>query len=437
MAPYQPEDMNQAIVETPFGGRGLVVRTRADGIKEVRLLDWDMAMSSKRTAMLYTAQKYPSVAPTIGDPVMTSFGRGIVVELRSGADAEAGVVVVTLTNWRLAQRSRVTCYLQPQEVHVVRPKTLAEMDTYERVEQAQTMKNSASAMFVSKHYDKALTMYAEAVDAVRYVQHDSNSNNYVRADLVVVMITCCNNAGTCCIQLSKWDEAVKFSRNALVLLDALYAKRGMKLHTILNQEGIHDAQLFGEWRVKSYILTGRAWVEKHEYQQALEALKTAQDMIVQYATPPTETETKANNLKNSNHNLLTQEKEVKRLQTHCMVKRKLEKKKEKLRAQAMFGATSRGLEEEIKIPTTNNLTPPITVETPTSVDGSVARSIPAFKKKVSFKDPLSDNDDSDSPSEDEALVPWYHEHFEALVLLTGVVGGIALTFFAFSKRSRQ
>ena len=229
---YQPEDENQAIVETPYGGRGLVVRTRREtAIQEIRLLEWEMAGVAKLKPMLYTAQSYPSVAPLMGDDVLTTFGRGTVVELRP-----TQVVGVELTHWRLAKRSRVRCYLQRKDIRVLRKKTIAEMDGYERVAHAQQLKLQANACFSRKLYDQALLTYAEAVEAVRYVQNDSNSDNQVRADLVTVMITCCNNAGTCCVQLAKWDEAIKFSRNALVLLDALHNKRGLQIHTVLNRD---------------------------------------------------------------------------------------------------------------------------------------------------------------------------------------------------------
>lgn len=439
---HQPEDENQAIVETPYGGRGLVVRTRRQtGIKEIRLLEWEMAGVAKLKPMLYTARSYPSVAPLMGDDVLTTFGRGTVVELIRPTQ----VVVVELTRWRLANRSRVKCYLQRKDVQVLRKKTMAEMDGYERVAHAQQFKLKANAHFSHKLYDQALLTYAEAVEAVRYVQHDSNSNNQVRADLVTVMITCCNNAGTCCVQLAKWDEAIKFSRNALVLLDALHNKRGLQIHTVLNRDGIHDAQLFGEWRVKSYILTGRALAEKQIYPEAMDALKLAHDTIVEYTTANTD-DTAA--IAKSIHNLNIQGKEVKRLHALCVNKRKLEKKKEKQRAQAMFGGpiatnatTSPKNEDEGQLhaaealaerptPTVHEAIhdePTLPVEIPTT------RSIPNLKKRVSFKDPV---DDDDEPTEtDEG--PWYHEHFEALVLLAGILGGAALTALVLSKRSSR
>merc|ERR1712194_93214 len=120
------------------------------------------------------------------------------------------------------------------------------MDAHEKVALAENQKLKATGYFTQKKdYDLALTTFASAVDAVRNVQHDHTSTNAVRADLVVVMVTCSNNAATFSIKLRKWDKASRFAKNALILVDALYGKRGKKIHTILNKEGTIDAKLFG------------------------------------------------------------------------------------------------------------------------------------------------------------------------------------------------
>merc|ERR1712226_1028868 len=172
-------------------------------------------------------------------------------------------------------------------------------------------------------YEAALNKYSKAVDAIRHVQHDNFSSNEIRADLVMIMITSCNNAATCCRQLQRWDDCVKFAKNALVLLDALYQKRGLRIHTILNSDGFKDSKLFSEWRVKSYVLISRAHFAKHKYEDAMEALDAAKRIITQgVAKTPM---------------LASQQKEVEKLVAHCTRELKLIKRKERKRAQAMFG----------------------------------------------------------------------------------------------------
>lgn len=494
-----PEDKDQRIVQTPFG-KGLVVRTRKDdGIHEICLHSWGeeegevpktkqsrttttTASSSsssipKNSMMLYTNQTYPSIQPKPKHEVLTSFGRGRVVEVRSDDnddDTDNSVVVVELSDWRLAGRSLVRCYLPASSssfsssgsnghVQVVRSRSLSEMNAYERVRYAQELKALAAEAFRQKNHRLALDTYSSAVDAVRNVQHGNDSNNHVRADLVVVMITCCNNAGTCCIQLLQWDEAMRFAQSALLLLQALYQKRGMRIHTILTQQdGLTDSKLFGEWRVKSHLLQGRALMEKHRYQEALDALETlALPILDQYPTQ-----------------LAAQEKQVRNLLAHCAQKRKHEKKLEKKRAQAMFGAstnnqttsTTNGITTKKKSTLNGTTATTMNGTTTTAMNGTTkenqqeSRGIEftngnhhyaernkdttttttttGAKKKVSFSRQLEQHQQApqqqqqqqyDDEEEEEVEQSWLEEHKEALIL-TASAGLAAAALLLLRKR---
>lgn len=426
MAParkYTREDKNQALVLTQFG-RGLVIRSnREDGIREVQLTEWEMASSRRGVppnAMLYTPQTFPSVKPLKGDNVVCQWGRGVVHEIRRD-----GTIVVQLSSWRLANRSLVKCYLEPSAVQVVRKKTKSEMDVYERVELANEFKARANSQFAHKMYEPAVVTYSQAVDAVRYVQHDATSSNEVRADLIVAMITCSNNAGTCSVQLHKWDQAIQFAKNALVLIDALYPKRGSRIHMILNRDGHPDSQIFGEWRVKSYLIMARAQFERKDYDTALETLKGANAILNEYEVKtPT---------------LVSQEKEVIKLKAHCDREDKIVKRMEKKRAKAMFGggsSTSKGTEQAKN--GEGNGQPELAPTAPTSpssrkptikptnpirsheeyTDGAELKTPQNVSKRVSFSVP-----EAEEFAEEE--VSWYEEHMEAMIL-TAVVGLIAV-----------
>jgi hypothetical protein len=281
---YYVGDKDQRLVQTPYG-TGLVtrIRPRVDPnirpIQEIRLLEWEKAakasqVQSKRATVLYSTAEYDSVPPKKGDDVITSYGRGTITEfvtvrlLNKGkvnpvTKQPIGEQVLTkfhvqINSWRLAGRSRVKCYLFSDQVKVVRKKTIMEMNAVERVDFAMKQKQGASRIFADKRYQEALNVYAGCIDAVRYIQHDTNNDNECRADLIDVMVTCSNNAATCCVQLQLWEEAFKFAKNALILLNALYDKRGAKIHGILNKDNGHcDAKMFGEWRVKSHIILAR------------------------------------------------------------------------------------------------------------------------------------------------------------------------------------
>mmetsp|Transcript_40000 Transcript_40000/g.96516 ORF Transcript_40000/g.96516 Transcript_40000/m.96516 type:complete len:375 (-) Transcript_40000:1394-2518(-) len=233
-------------------------------------------------------------------------------------------LVVRISSWRLARRSVVTCYLSKGCVRVVQPIPVSRMNIYEKIEHAQDLKAEASVCFTSKRYQEALALYAKAVDTVRYIQHDANSSNENRADLLVVMISCCNNAGTSCYQLKQWEDCIKFGQSALNLLEALYRKRETsKLLEVLRQDGFNDSKLFGIWRVKSLLLVSRGLLGRSLPEEAIKKLKTASDIISSY--------------KSIEPGLSGLEKEVRNTYNRCKHQSKLNKQKEKQRAVAMFG----------------------------------------------------------------------------------------------------
>jgi tetratricopeptide (TPR) repeat protein len=335
-----PEDKTQYIVQTPYG-RGMVVRTRttSDGHihRELELMDWVRATTGMdRPATLYTTQTdFPSVPPHVGDEVVTLYGRGVVEQIRQ--DTDMAFAVVKLSSWRLAGRSRVTCTLALLSVQVVRTQRLYEMNVYEKVDYAQQLKQEASTFFARKDYPQALTLYARAVDAVRYVQHQADSSNHVRADLLLLLITCSNNAATCCMQVKQFDEALKFAKNASVLIEALMEKKGSNINKILQQDGYNEIKLYGEFYVKSLLVQGKALMEKGETVEAIAVLKQAHECIAKYTT---EEYTQNEAYKKSVQQLLSNSKEVKKVHAMCKEKRKAELEKEKLRARAMFGGTT-------------------------------------------------------------------------------------------------
>ena len=280
---YYIGDKDQRLVQTPYG-KGLVTKIRPSKdpqlpVKEIRLLEWEQAakanqVASKTPTVLYSTTDFESISATKGNDVITPYGRGTITEqvtvrllnkdkIDPVTEEPIGEQVFTkfhvqINSWKLAGRSTVNCYLFSNQVKVVRKKTLMEMNAGERVEFAMIQKNGASKIFAEKRYQEALNIYAGSIDAVRYIQHDSHNDNERRADLIEVMVTCSNNAATCAIQLQLWEEAFKFAKNALILLSALFEKRGAKIHTILNKDnGLCDAKLFGEWRVKSRLIMAR------------------------------------------------------------------------------------------------------------------------------------------------------------------------------------
>jgi hypothetical protein len=319
----------------------------------------------------------------------------------SGKDGSGKLVVVRLSSWRLAGRSTVTCILNEKSVQVVRHQKLYEMNTHERVEWAHQLKTTAGEQFAKKDYIAALQSYTRAVDALRYITETTNSNSTrsvppeIRADLVMLLITCNNNAATCCWNLTSHQQhrdddsatkstttasadatttttttdtvqrrqrqqqsqpqqqsllyaerTLKYARDALVLLEALEKNQGQRIHQqLVNKDGYSDIKLFGEMKVKSLLLQARALMQQYETVQALESLTMAHDIIAHYTSAAfydssSSKSSKSKSIQASIKSLHASSKEVKKLHQTCRERRIQEKQKEKLRAQAMFAGSS-------------------------------------------------------------------------------------------------
>ncbi|KAL7478874.1 hypothetical protein ACHAW6_004623 [Cyclotella cf. meneghiniana] len=462
----QAEDAAQAIVQTPYG-RGIILRTRrADNIKEVQLLEWQTTLkSSTRTnqlIMLYTSEDYPSVRPHVGDDVICSYGRGRVKEIsliptvqtdsptrNETSNAQRVKYSITLSSWRLRGRSRVTCHIITPPPRVVRQHTLSEMDAHEKVEFAQSQKLIATEYFSKKKdYILALKTYADAVDAVRNVHHDHSSTNEVRADLIVTMVTCSNNSATCCIKLKRWEEATRFAQNSLILLDALNAKKGLKIHSILNKEGIIDAKLFGEWRVKSYLVIARSFLERDDEEGALAVLKRAKLVAMENIEDiNSKQESNVNKQELDSLKILTsQMKEVRRLMADCTEKIKVTRIREKKRAQKMFSQDNdvrskraAPLDEIAEGDRKSNQevctdAPDEKVPVLKGVLNDKKCDRPTIKKSVSFSQKPPQIKEFDSSTGDEDL-PWYSKHKEALAMVA--IAGFSVVAIASLRKLQR
>ena len=516
LSSYIPEDKDQALVQTPYG-KGMVIRTRKKKdndktetickkddderddhesdhavIREIELLDWSESVSASKTAaeaqattssstkkpprrgppkkppMLYSTTKYPSIEAQVGNEVLTTFGRGKVIDIRQPGVPESAdkILVVEISSWRLAKRSKVKCYLSPDAVQVVRNKKIYEMSSYEKVEHAQELKQIATSQyFHSKQYLEALEYYEKSIDCVKYVQHTPNSSNELRADLLVIMITCCNNAGTCCLHISDkhlWNQAIQFSTNAIMLLDALYEKRGnSKILKVLNDDcGYPNIQLFGVWKLKSLLIIARGYLEQQEYNKSMNNIKQGLDTVATYKNDTTISDADKKYLKQ----LLTQEKELRRYYTTCKEKLKLQRQKEKKRALAMFGGASSGTKgsepasspsssgEEKKDgvdkmkdedygddgPYDTSLNGVSTASPSASPSPSPSSSPPRRKqmeRRVSFADGSRPGDEVEE-EEENIVGAFLDEHKEALLLVGGMVLGSFLVNILWNGRRR-
>lgn len=291
------------------------------------------------------------------------------------------------------------------------------------------------------------------------------------------------------MHLKKWEEGRKFAQNALILLDALYQKRGRNIHGILNGEGLIDAKLFGEWRVKSHFIVGRCCLEKGEEEVALGVLKKGLEVGKVYLEEMgTEGCKCKNNLEKASYrSLMGQVKEIRKLMAECVERKKREKKREKKRAMAMFGKGASthaeiGIENVAKtrsttLSTTQNNTEATEAEKSTEKQNLQHQSTPntnidlhglpkqdnsvfktsssfdgksngkrdtsngdkpsPFKKKVSFSRHPPEIKEFEKDNDDQMVeeVPWYAEHKEALIMM-GIAGFSALALLGLRRTVR-
>ncbi|KAL3799188.1 hypothetical protein ACHAW5_005465 [Stephanodiscus triporus] len=485
----------------------------------------------KPATMVYTRHDYPSPTPKVGDDVICKFGRGRVVSVESravaaarsdddrrrndvdidddgrddddddGGDGKEKVAAtptavvekytVALTSWRTnGGRTPVMCHLVASRSDVPRPvrrRAPDEMtDVHERIEYADERKARATSHFADRNFALALGGYVDALDAIRDAHRDTSSSNEMRADLVILVATCSNNAATCCVNLGgRWDDAKLYARNALVLLDALYEKRGMKIHALLNRGSRYiDARLFGEWRVKSHMIVARSCMEVGEHDVASGVLRKAQNIASTYVEELNASRVLVDDDDHrrraaenaSSKALASQLREIRRLAKVCADRRRAVVNVERRRARAMFGGTrddgdgddegnnssdpptegakddSAGDNDDVVVfaaatddggeATTarrRRNAPPVVVD---DDDGNGPRA--ASARSVSFSSRPSrvreyeshggdDDDDDDDDDYDDA--PWYSAHREALILLA-VAGFSAVVLLAMRRSVR-
>jgi len=328
-----------------------------------------------------------SLEATVGAHVAVSLGtfslQGTICEL---SDTHASVLV---TNWRLRGRSRVRLHVCREQLQVL--PTPPPLDAWGRVEHAQRIKRQANVHFANKDYAAALALYQQAVQTISHVNHTPASPNELRADLVVVLITCCNNAGMCATHLGKWSSMERLVYQGLLIGDALYQKRGKsKILQVLIREGTPESKILGDWRCKSLLLHARALVELSDADLALKILQRAQSICDEFQT--------------------SHGKQIRKWTYAAQVKRRELRLKEKERAQAMFAPiesikqeTKESIKEQDKegdeIPKSPKSTdsppgsPRSVTESPPSILRSPTNPAPTITKRVSFSHDTKDTED--------------------------------------------
>jgi hypothetical protein len=248
----------------------------------------------------------------------------------------------------------------------------------------------------------------------------------------------------------------------------------MKVHTILRNDGIRYAKIFGEWRVKSYIIISHcALVENkgggiEEYDVIGGILKKAHGIAIEYINElnASTAATLMNSTIESNKktkllveehassikSLTLQTKEIRRLLVECFSKKKTMKDIEKRRAKAMFASSSVS-ERKMNNDSTGSTTEdekkeehkiwhPLMEDTTSQIKETKSVTFSSRPPQVKVIIPQSstncggdddDNDDDREGNYDYDTSPWFVEHREALLVLA-ITGFTAIAVLAFRTR---
>jgi hypothetical protein len=111
----------------------------------------------------------------------------------------------------------------------------------------------------------------------------------------------------------------------LDIIVALEKKKGFKIHGELVAAGYSDEKVFGEWKVKAYLILATGLSARGNIEEALATLKLARATITDFPSSVV---------------LQRTEREVLKLSATLKERRKAQVSKERRRAKAMFAATN-------------------------------------------------------------------------------------------------
>ncbi|GMH88044.1 hypothetical protein TL16_g11039 [Triparma laevis f. inornata] len=175
---------------------------------QIKLRSWTLA-NSKNPSLYTFDNTWDLILPDVevGCDVMTPYGRGRVLKLE---DTETDVYTespvcaeVILTEWRLANNSRVRCYLNFSDLSYLPPKKFGELSSLEKIETANSKRESAKEPLSCNDLDAANALYTQACFYLQTIDNDTLGNNYDRACLLECMIACKNNGAMCCVKLKR------------------------------------------------------------------------------------------------------------------------------------------------------------------------------------------------------------------------------------------
>ena len=425
---------------------------------------------------------------SVGSHVKHFAGWGVVQTIRRLADAKeidettsstTGVsVTLTLSSWRLASNAAVKVTCTPDQVTVIAPPRLSTLTPSQKIERANILREKAKAPLQRGEYGGAYAVYSSALYILNSIETESLHCNSLRCAMLESMVAMLNNSGLCSLkcldghdtivdgsvdrstttkgQMEIGNEACKAGGNAVMLIDAVSAKRNGKVRAaLLKDYNLDDLKLFGEWKIKALLTLARGLGEGlSNWTDGLATLRTAEAYL--NAGVDGEKDKKNRILENwGDEDRAKLEamfgKKVRKLIKGYKARKDDEKKKEKKRARAMFSGgespakkfakkngganghlngNGKGKEKENGKDRGNR-----------KENGSRGNSKDVEKSAKTTKAVPTSADKppsaADSDSEPSSSMMMFGEHSELIALCLGVGAIAAVGYLAFSKFSRK
>jgi len=257
----------------------------------------------------------------VGGQVLTLFGRGRILQVRSTQ------VKVHILPWKLANgESKVFASIPNDQVLCVLSKCRASgMDLAQKREYVQALKRAAVAQGQARRYGCALDLYRKTIAVVTALLQETRpgadaagsdsstskqKHSAERADWLVTVVRCSNNAAAICLQLDLFEDCMSLTRNAMLVLDALQGEQrpsfpgpptdtAMALQLAIDKtdsnssceekksaaspQQVGQVRLFGECKIQSLLYMAAALLKVEQASACKKTCEQAQTILKQYS----------------------------------------------------------------------------------------------------------------------------------------------------------
>ena len=123
----------------------------------------------------------------------------------------------------------MNCFLNISDLTYVPKKKFNETNSLEKIEAANEKREMAKRALANNDLAAADSLYTQATFFLQNTDNAELTDNHDRAAMIESMIACKNNNAMTSLKLKRYKEAIQHATEALLLLDAVYKQRGLKV----------------------------------------------------------------------------------------------------------------------------------------------------------------------------------------------------------------